>query len=203
MMTLRDFTWSMLDVSTTTTTIHEHSYQLQSHNRILWIHAQIYDLKNVSIQRVLKILISLDIFHDKISIQSKLVKLKKRVLKKIKFKHREFIFVIIKLTLESRKQKRERQQQMKIMKTASSTIKNLNLTMKNVIKNVKEHLCHQTSKQIFVQINEIIKFDREISLVSFKQKNQAIIFNHLQSEDVVISTRNEKNIVLLNWIIAR
>ena len=70
--------------------------------------------------------------------------------------------------------------------------------MKNVIEDVKEHLRHQTSKQILVQINEIIKFDRKISFVFFEQKNQAIIFNHLQNKDVAIFIRNEKHVVFLN-----
>ena len=191
----------MLNASTTTTTIHEHSHQLQSHNRILQAHAQTYDLKNVFIQRVLKILISLDVLHDKISIQSKLVKLKKRVLRKIKLKHREFIFIIIKLILEFREQKHERQQQLKITKIASSMIKDLNLTMKNVIKGVREYLRHQISKQILVQINEIIRLDREI--LSIFNKNRTIVFSHLQSEDVAIFTRNEKDVVFLNRIIVR
>ena len=192
----------MLDASASTTTTHEHSYQLQSHNRALRAHAQTYDLKNVSIQRVLKILISLDALHDKISTQSKLVKLKKRVLKKIELKHREFIIVIIKLTLELCEQKHKKQQQLKMTMTASSTIKDLNLTMKNVIEDLRKHLRHQTSKQILVQINEIIRLDREILLVFFEQENQAIVFSHLRSENVAISTRNEKDVVFLNRVIA-
>ena len=193
-MISRILSWSMLNAFAFILFNNELCIHLLSHTRVLRVHIKIIKFKFIFIQRAVEFFNAFEIFESKFMIQFELVCLKKHVLKKIEQKYRELIHVINKIALEAI----SKTTTTTMTKFSKSMIRDLNLMMKYLDKNVIERLKDILAQQVLTQMNAIIKQIREILFI-FEDK--MMTYKQLRSENVTFVIRKKKNVAFLNQFI--